>query len=177
MKSKLISLSAISAAFVALALVIGAYVELADICSLVLSSVFAMMPLYYKSYKASVLAALAGGLIAFMCSGFNIMSIVFPSFIAFFGVYPIVRFKLSEMKFKVWLIYIIGAIWCLLTVYGIYFYYTLVMNIPIGDLPYLIAENILYFIAPIGLIVYFIYDKFLVVSKLIMDKYLTRIVK
>ena len=61
MKSKLLSISAVSAGFVAVFLLIGAYFEIADLFTSVISSVFVTLPLYYKSYKASFLAFLAGG--------------------------------------------------------------------------------------------------------------------
>jgi hypothetical protein len=177
MKSKLISLSAITAGFIAIALMVGAYVEVADLSALILSSVFVIMPLYYKSYKASFLSSLVGGVIAFICSGFNIYSVVFPSYFVFFGVYPVVRHKMQESNMNKIVKFIIGAVWFLLTVYGMYFYYTLVMNIDFKGPIEWINTYILYLIAPIGLIIYVIYDKFIMVSRFIIDKYLSRIVK
>ena len=47
-----------------------------------------------------MLAYLAGGVIAFLCSGFNILSLVFPAYFLFFGVYPIVKTKLVETNFR-----------------------------------------------------------------------------
>lgn len=177
MKSKLISISAISAGLTAIALIVGAYFEVADLCALVLSSVFVVMPLYHKSYKASFLAALAGGLIAFMCSGFNIYSVVFPAYAIFFGVYPIVWNKMQETKLNKIVKFLIGAVWFVLTVYGIYFYYTQVMNVVFEGIPEWLNQYVLYLLAPIGLIVYVIYDRFIMVSRLIIDKYLSRIIK
>ena len=55
MKSKIISLSAISASFIAIALIIGAYIEITDLFMVVISSVFVLLPLYLKSYKGSFL--------------------------------------------------------------------------------------------------------------------------
>ena len=84
MNSKIVSISAISAGLIAIALLVGAYFEFADLFAVVIASVFVLMPLYLKSYKGSVLAGLAGGVIAFLCSGLNFLSLVFPTYITFF---------------------------------------------------------------------------------------------
>ena len=86
MKSKTIALSAISAGFVAIILTVGAYVEFTDVFMLAVSSIFVLLPLYFNSYKGSILAFIVGGVIAFLVSGFNILSIVFPSYFGFFGI-------------------------------------------------------------------------------------------
>ena len=52
MKSRLLAISAISAALVAISLTVGAYVDMADIFSLVIASAFVLLPLYYDSFKA-----------------------------------------------------------------------------------------------------------------------------
>ena len=46
MKSKVVTLSAISAALTAIVLTLGAYIELVDLYSIVISSVFVILPLY-----------------------------------------------------------------------------------------------------------------------------------
>lgn len=177
MKSKLVAISSISAGLTAIALLIGAYFEVADLCALVISSVFVTLPLYYKSYKASLLAALVGGVIAFMCSGFNVMSLIFPSFIAFFGVYPIVSSIMQEKKVNKLLRIILGVIWFIAVAYGMYFYYTAVMGVVLSDMPGWLAEIVLYIIAPLAIIVFFIYDKFIVLSRLVINRYLGKIIK
>lgn len=177
MKSKLVAISSISAGLTAIALLVGAYFEVADLCALVISSTFVTLPLYYKSYKASLLAALAGGLIAFMCSGFNVMSLIFPSFIAFFGVYPIVSSKMQEKNVKKFVRIMLGIIWFVAVAYGMYFYYTAVMGVVLLDIPGWLADIVLYVIAPLAVIVFFIYDKFIVLSRMFINRYLGKIVK
>ena len=177
MKSKIISISAISAALCAIALTVGAYIELADLFSLVVSSVFVIMPLYLKSYKGCLLTYLAGGVIAFLLSGFNIISLVFPSYFAFFGIYPILRSFMIEKNFNKIGRYVISVIWFLATVYGMYFYYTLIMHGVIENLPLWITQNVLYFIAPIAVITFIIYDRFISVMRVFIDNYLRKIVK
>ncbi len=177
MKSKVLALSAVSAGLTAIILLIGSIIEVADLCAIVLSSTVVTLPLYLKSYKGSILCALAGGLIAFMISGFNIMSIVFPSFIFFFGIYPIVRIFMMEKGVKKLVQYIIGCVWFIITVYGIYFYYTLIMGEIFNDLPAIIIDNILYILAPIAVGIYFLYDRFIIVFKVFTDKYVGKIIK
>ena len=176
MKSKLISISAISAGFIAIILLIGAYFEIADVFTIVISSVFVTLPLYYKSFKASVLAYLAGGVIAFLCSGFNILSLVFPAYFAFFGIYPIIKF-LIENKGKKYVGFIIGLIWCVLAFFGLYYYYTFVMLRVEEGLPKWIIDYIEVFIALISVVIFIIYDKFLSITRRVADYYLKKIIK
>ncbi len=177
MNSKLISLSAISAGLVAIALIVGAYIEIADLFALVISSVFVIMPLYYRSYKGSLLCFLAGGVIAFLCSGFNILSLVFPSYFAFFGVFPIVKCYINDKRLNKTLCFILGLVWFLLTAYGMYFYYTLVIGGILDGLPSWLIDYTLYLIAPVATIVFVIYNRFVIVMRIFINKYLQRVIK
>ena len=76
MKSKIISISAISAGFIAILLTIGSYFEITDLITTVVASCLVLLPLYYNSYKGMILTYLVGGVIAFMFSGFNPMAFV-----------------------------------------------------------------------------------------------------
>ena len=135
MKSKIISISAISAGLTAIALTIGAYIEFTDLFALVVSSVFVILPLYFNSYKGSLLCFLAGGVIAFLFSGFNFLSLVFPSYFLFFGIYPILVIFARQKNFNKTLRLIIGLIWCVAFFYGAYFYYFGVMGMNVGTSP------------------------------------------
>lgn len=177
MKSKVISLSAISAGFVALFLIIGAYIELADLFTVVVASVFITLPLYFNSYKGCVLCSLAGGVIAFLCSGFNVLSLVFPSYFAFFGIYPIVKCKMLEKRVNKHISMLIGLIWFIIVAFGCYFYYTLIMQGVLEGLPSWILDNVLYVVAIVAIIFYFIYDRFVLVMMFLSAKYLRRIIK
>ena len=85
MKSKLITISAISSALITIVLTIGAYIEVADLLALVVATIFVALPLYFNSYIASILSFLAGGILALIFSGFNFLSVVFPAYFGFFG--------------------------------------------------------------------------------------------
>ncbi len=177
MKSKLIAISAISAGFIAIFLTVGAYVQMVDLFVLVVASVFVILPLHYNSFKASILAFLAGGLIAFLFSGFNIMSVVFPAYFAFFGIYPIIRSLLSKKKVNKIIIKAIGFVWCALAVFGIYFYYTLIMGEVLSGLPAWIIDNVYLVVGLIAIVFYFVYDYSIFVFRRVVDKYLDRIIK
>ena len=177
MKSKIISISAIAAGFTAIVLLFGAYVEAIDLFSIVLSSVFVVLPLYYGSYKGSFLAYLAGGIIAFLCSGFNVLSLVFPAYFVFFGIYPIVKSKMHEVNMNRCVRIILGLLWMLISVYGIYFYYVNIMHGIVEGLPEWFVDNVLYFVGAIGVIFFFIYDRFLIVVRIFINRYLSKIIK
>ena len=177
MKSRTISISALSAGFVTICLTIGAYFEVADLMSLVVSSVFVILPLYYNSYKGSLLSYLAGGVLAFLCTGFNIMSLVFPSYFVFFGVYPIVKSKFTDVNFNKYLGFIIGLVWFVAVSYGMFYYYTAIMGGIFNDLPEWIFNNITYLLAPVAVIVFAIFDRYLFVMRRAINYYLGRVIK
>ena len=180
MKSKIIAISAISAGLIGIALTVGASIELADMFALVIASVFVMLPLYYQSYKGSVLCFLAGGIIALLFSGFNILSLVFPSYFIFFGIYQIISILMREKKVKKPIYILIGLCWCIAFFIGAYFYYFYVMQVPIGQYPAwaeFIVNNLLLFIIIFSVIFYFFYDRYIFVFKKVIDRYLSRIIK
>ncbi len=177
MKSKIVSISAISAGLVALFLLIGAYFEMADVFTVVISSVLVMLPLYHKSYKGSLLSYLAGGVIAFICSGFNILSLVFPAYFTFFGIYPIIKNFLVEKGFNKYAGFIFGLIWMIAVAIGLYFYYTAFMGAVINGLPQWLTDHILLFVILLSIVFFVVFDRFVVVVRKVMDYYLRRIIK
>ena len=171
MKSRVLAISAVSAGFVAIVLIIGAYLQVTDIFMLAVSSLFVMLPLYYNSVKGCLLAFLAGGVIALLCALPTIaLTIVFPAYAVFFGIYPIIRHYARAKHFNKYLMFIIGLVWCVAAVYGLYFYYTAVIGLSLADLPYWIADYILIILAPVGVIFFVIYDRYVIVMKLFLDK-------
>lgn len=177
MKSKLISLSAISASFVAIFLTIGSYLQFADLFMLVISSIFVLLPLYYNSYKGSILAFLVGGILAFLLSGLNYLSIIFPAYFVFAGIYPIIKCKMMDKNFNNKIGMIIGLVWAIIAFYGCYFYYTLIMKGILTGIPDWLYDYIIYGVGLIAIIFYFVFDRFVVVMRSTLNKYLTRIIK
>ena len=176
MKSQVISLSAISASFIAVALVIGTYFELADLFMLVIASIFVLLPLYLKSYKGSFLAFLVGGVIAVLISGFN-FTLIYPAYFLFFGIYPLVKIKMLEKRVSRAINLIVGIVWFLIVSYVCYYYYLLILGGVFEGLPVWIEKYLVYFIGLIAIIFYFFYDRFIVVIKFNLDKYLLKIIK
>ena len=177
MKSKLISISAISSAFVAIALTIGVYFDMADLFCLVVASVFVTLPLYYKSYLASFLSYLVGGVIAFIFSGFNFLIVTIPAYLLFFGIFPLVKNFMEEKNVNKYVRYIIGLIWCVLAVYGMFFFYKNVMNLDFSDLPAFISDNILIVVGILSVIFYFVYERFLTAFRIFINQFLSKVLK
>ena len=176
MKSKVISLCAISAAFVAIALTIGTYFEITDLFMLVVASVFVLLPLYFNSYIGSFLTYLAGGVIAFLLSGFSI-ALIYPAFFGFFGLYPIIKNKMMQKNVRKVICIFVGLIWFVAVAYGCYFYYTLILNGIIDGIPKRLLDYVIYGVGIVAIIFFFIYDKMLTVVKIVLDRYLARIIK
>ena len=178
MKSKIISLSAISASFIAVALVVGTYFEIFDFFMLVTASVFVLLPLYLNSYKGSFLAYLAGGIIAILCGGFN-FTLIYPAYFLFFGIYPIIKNKFMQKPVKKGLRIAIGLVWFILVSYVCYFYYTLVLDLSviIDGAPKWLDNFIVYGVGLLAVVFFFVYDRFISVIKIVLDKYLNRIIK
>ena len=181
MKSRIITVSAISAGFIAICLAVGIYVEVVDLFSLVLTSVFVILPLYLKSYKGAILSYLAGGVLGLIIGWFNfVYSIVYPAYFAFFGLFPIVACFLKEKRINKFAYHAIGLIWCVAAIYGLYFYYTLVMGLDFENLPHYliwIKDYLIYFIGVLGVAFYFVYERFVAVAKALIDRYMGKIIK
>ena len=178
MKSKIISLSAISACFIAVSLVVGTYFEILDFFMLVTASVFVLLPLYLKSYKGSFLAYLVGGVVAILCGGFN-FTLIYPAYFLFFGVYPIIKNMFMRKNIKQWLRILISLVWFIVVAYICYFYYThfLGLAIIISGAPKWVDNYIIYGVGIIAIVFFFVYDKFIDVIKIVIDRYLRQIVK
>ncbi|MBO4251433.1 MAG: hypothetical protein J5911_02090 [Clostridia bacterium] len=181
MKSRVIAVSAISAGLVSVCLAIGIYFEPIDVLSLVLTSVFVILPLYLKSYKGAILSYLSGGILGLVFGWFNFLySFVFPAYFAFFGLFPIIFCFLKEKKMNKYLFHAIGIVWTVAAFYGFYFYYTFVMGLNFFDLPdYLlwVKDYLLYFLGVLSVVFYFIYERSVFVARALMDRYLGKIIK
>ncbi len=189
MKSKLIALSAISSAFIAICLTLGAYIEFIDLISVALASLFTMLPLYYESKKGSLLAFLVGGVLAFILSGANIYSLVFPAYFLYFGVIPLVNFIVNKTKFDKTIWFVIKLAWCVAICYLLLFYYTNIIGIPLEYTFELFGKSFdfsnyrnvyYYFLTAYGVmsvLLFIVYDKFIEVMKFAIDKLLNRILR
>ncbi len=177
MNSKKIAISAVSASLIAVVLIIGSYIAFLDLVCIIISSLFVLLPLYKQTKIGAFLSYIVGGLIAFMSFGFNIYSIVCPAYFAFFGIYPIVRHILQEKNINKYLLFIIGAIWFVLVLYGIFFYYTLVMGLQLFSKFNWLSNNLVYILGAVGVLVFFLYDRYIYLGKIVVARYLDKIIK
>lgn len=180
MKSKEIAISAIASAFTAICLLVGIYFSVIDLISLVLSSIFVIMPLYYHSYKGAFLCYLCSGVIAVLLSlvsGLNILSIVTVCYFFFFGISPIVIHRLYEKRVKRIIITAIIIIWSIALFYGGYYYYTLVLKLPFTSNYQILNDNILICLGVLAVVFAFVFDRYIVMIKAFLDRYLKKIIK
>lgn len=177
MKTRVITLSAISAALVAVFLTVGAYVEFVDLITVLIASVFVLLPIYYGSYLGCFLTYLAGGVLAFILSQFNILSLVFPIYFGYFGLYPFLMCMAYDKGFNRLLFTVLCLIWCVAATYGTFFYYTLVMKNVLEGLPEIITDNIYYVLSILGVAIYFLFDRFVFSVRIIINRYLGKIIK
>ena len=181
MKSRVITVSAISAGLVSICLAVGIYVGFADVFALILSSAFVILPLYVKSYKGAVLTYLVGGILGLIFGWFNFLySFVFPAYFAFFGLFPIVNCFLKDKRVNKCILHVVGLLWCAAAFYGIFFYYTLIMGLDFYNLPDYFSwlkDYMIYAVGVIGIIFYFVYDRFIIVTRALMDRYLGKIIR
>ncbi|PWM76064.1 MAG: hypothetical protein DBX59_00075 [Bacillota bacterium] len=189
MKSRVIALSAVAAGFVALFLTLGAYVSFIDIFSVIIASVFVVLPMYLDSLLGSVLAFLAGGVIAFLLGGANIFSLVWPSYLLFFGILPILNFIVAKKNFNKTAWFIIKLVWFLAVCAFLVFYYTAVMHLPVEyvfsifgkefDFSHVAGiEIIFYAVFGVLCVVFFlVYNQFVRLSQAYVNRVLARIIK
>lgn len=178
MKSKVIALSAISAAFISIFLTLGAYIEFFDLIAVLIASIFVLMPLYLGSYLGCVLSYLAGTLLAFLFSGFNIYSAVFPLFLLFFGIFPIVKCIVMQKNLNRYVFIVLGLLWSIASAFGTYFFYILIFGQEVlAGLPDFIVNNVYFFVAGVGVVFYFLFDKFVFMSRVVINRYLSKIIK
>ena len=177
MKSKIVAISAISSSLVAISLTFASYFSVATLIGLVLTSIFVILPLYYNSYKGAFLSFLIGGILAVLFSGFNFLSVVFPAYFLFFGAFPIVYFLANKKAFNKYIVAIIGVIWCLILVYGTFYFYTVVLGLEINFKFEIINKFITIFLGIGAVGFYFFFVAYIKSVRIFIDKYLSKVFK
>lgn len=143
-----------------------------DIASVIVASVFVVLPMYMESILGSVLAYLAGGVIAFLIGGANVFSLVWPSYLLFFGLLPILNFIVAKKQFGKTVWFIIKLIWFLAVCAFLVFYYTSVMHFEIEYVFAIFGNEIdLSGVANIEVIFYSVFGVFCVVFFLVYNKF------
>ena len=176
MKSKTLAVSAISASFITLFLTIGSYFTAVDVFCVFLASAFVIAPLYCKSYTGSFLSFLVGGLLYLILSGFNFLTLIFPSYFLFFGIFPIIKVLLQEKKVNFYLAWAIKLVWAILAIYAIYFYYTAFVG-PISAVPEWLQSSFIYLISVCAIIICILFDRCISIMQFLWNKYLSKVIK
>lgn len=178
MKSKMVALSAISASFIAFFLSLGAYVEIFDMATVVIASFFVCLPLCKKWYSAGFFTYLAGGILAFLISGLNYLSLVFPSYFLFFGIFPIVKKIMSDKNIKKWIYYLVGILWSVAICVGLYYYYTFFMGVQVTFTIEWLNNFAIPIVVLFGVMIFLLYSHFLtkglIFAEQKIDKFINR---
>ncbi len=176
MKSKVLAISAISASFITLFLTVGSYFSAVDIFCVFLASAFVLAPLYCKSYTGSFLCYLVGGILYLILCGFNFLTLVFPSYFLFFGIFPIIKILLQEKNVNLYLAWAIKLVWAMLAFYAIYLYYIAFIG-PITDVPEWLQSSFIYFIGVVAIIICVLFDRCVSIMQFLWKKYLSKVIK
>lgn len=116
--SKVIALSAVSAAFAVVLLALGSFIEVIDITCIMFAGIAVMLPLAKEYYLGAFLSFLSSALLGFIIGGAKVTVIV--PYAVFFGVYPIVNALQVKYKVNKILALIVKDIWFLLSMFLYY---------------------------------------------------------
>ena len=116
-------------------------------------------------------------MIAFIFSGFNFLIVTVPAYFVFFGVFPLVKNLMEEKNVNKYVRYLIGLVWCVLAVYGMFFFYKNVMSLDFSDLPVFVKDNLVIVVGLLGVIFYVVYERFLTAFRRIIDELLKKVLK
>lgn len=111
-KSFEIALSAIACAVAALALTLGAYVDVMYAAGLLLAVFALMVPLSKEFIWGDALAFLGAALLAFLFCGFSVYKLI--PFLTFLGLHPLVNFLQKKYVKRKWLhaiVFLGKALW------------------------------------------------------------------
>ncbi len=178
MKTRVITLSAVSSALCAVVLIMGVYLsEIFDVFALMLAPAFLCLPLYVNSKKGAVLAYLSAGILAILLTGGQITSYIFFSYFLFAGIFPIVKYIAVVKKFNKVIFTVLGEIWFVAFMIAIYYYYTMFLGFPFETLFNIKQEIYPLILAIISVFMYFLVDRYVFSLQIIIFRLLGRIIK
>ena len=180
MKTKILTLSALSSALAAIVLIFGTvFAELFDLAAVIVAPMLLAMPLYYNSIKGSFLATLSAGILALLLTGIGSIAtnLVYISYFTFFGFFPIVKYRSLTKGWNKYLTHFICCIWFILAVIVIYFYYIKVLGFGINLIIPIDEKLIPVALMAISVPVYFLVDIYIYTCQIMMFKFIKRIVK
>ena len=178
MKTRTLTLSALSAALATVVLILGTvFAEALDLFAVIVAPVILAMPLYINSIKGSLLATLAAGILALLLTGFNIANFLYISYFSFFGFFPIVKYYVMTRRKNRILYYVICCTWCVLAIIGIYYFYTAFLGLGLDLIIPIKPEVMPVILAGFGVLVFFLMDAYVFATQVFMFKLLSRILK
>lgn len=155
MKSKVVTISAISSALGIILLILGTFVSVIDISCIFMSSIAIMLPLYKKSIIGAFLSYVSTAILSMFLTGFR-FQIIIP-YAIFFGLHPIVNELIKVKNINKYVGLIVKTIWFILSLFVIYKFTNMFV-----DLNQKIID-IIYWIIPIAGTIFFIpYDFFMI---------------
>ena len=178
MKTRTLTISALSAALATVVLILGTvFAEALDLFAVIIAPVILAMPLYIDSIKGCLLATLAAGILALLLTGFNIANFLYISYFSFFGFFPIVKYYVMTRRKSRIIYYLLCCLWCVVAIIGIYYYYTAFLGLGL-DLIFPIDPTLIPIIlAGFGFLVFFLMDAYVFATQMFMFKLLSRILK
>ncbi len=169
--SKIIALSAVSAAFAVVLLALGSFIEIIDIACVMFAGVAIMIPLSKDSIWGALLAYLTSAVLGFILGGARFTVIV--PYVAFFGIYPIANALQIKYKINRFLALVIKDVWFL---GAMFLYYKMLVIFSGYDLFAdfsMIPENFRNFIVPalivFGAIFFVLYDSVMLKMQLAVN--------
>ena len=103
--SKIIAISAVSAAICGTLVTLGSYLGDFDFSFFLFAGIALTIPLYRNSEIGCILAYFAGGFIGLLLSGMNFFVVV--PFLVWFGIHPLLGCLLARHGVKKWLAFLI----------------------------------------------------------------------
>ncbi len=116
--SKVIALSAVSAALAVIFIAVGAFVEIIDIVMVMAAGVAIMLPLAKKYYLGGFLAYLASAAIGAFTAIANPVAVII--YAAFFGLYPVVNALQIKYRLNKIVCALVKDVWFLLVMFLYY---------------------------------------------------------
>lgn len=168
--SRVIALSAVSAAFVVLLLIAGAYFEILDLSCLFFASLALMLPLAKESRSGAFLAYIAGVILGFIFTGMR-LQIMIP-YALFFGLHPIVNDIIEKKRVNKVLAVSLKTVWFVGVAFIVYYFTS-----------FFVVENevIKKYIIPIiivgGSLFFIVYDYLMIRMQKNLNVIIARIIK
>ena len=118
MNSRIVALSAVSAALAVVMLALGSYIEVVDIACVMIAGIAMMIPLSKESFAGALTAFAASAVLGAVIGGAR-LSVILP-YAVFFGLYPIANAFQEKKKINRYIALIIKDIWFLASMFLYY---------------------------------------------------------